>query len=369
MAIPGGEDWDELHLTLAYLGKRDRISDQVIAAMQETCDVFARSNAPLEGRIAGLGMFDATENSDGKDVIYAKPDVPGIMEFREQLARALTATGAVVASNFAFTPHMTLAYVEPGEFPEASVQRLPVRFDTITFSVGGDRTDYPLSGTGGAAPPSPANGVVSDAELAKALRVLDLVEQKMKEGPAALASPFSGSGAVTISRSYEQERAHLAMKHGWTFDQIDNMSFAQISLALAQSEVETTVSKIDEFHDPHSGRFARAPGGAGHGAAHEGAAHEAPTDDADVHAPHLANPSKAVIPEKAEGIVSRFFGRPIAKHEIASMIGAPDDAEVSMHHGFHTEPHRRGDLDFNFEHSVNFHWVSPKGDAQRTFHK
>jgi HK97 family phage portal protein len=329
LAVPGGEPWDEIHLTLAYLGKREAIRGDVIAAVQDACEVFARSNAPLEGRIAGLGLFDATAHSDGKDVIYARPDVPGIGEFREQLARTLTAAGAVVANHFPFTPHLTLAYVAPGEFPDAAVQRVPVRFAALTLSVGGVRTDYLLTGAGGAAPPQPAGGAVSDAELAKALRVLDLIEEHIKGGPAALAIPFRASDFEALA----------------------------------------AVSKIDEYHDPHSGRFTHAPG-SGIGSAGP-VRHEPPApafapehaQEMAVHAPFLANPSQAKVENlgsrlfrlggtKPQGHIDRIFGRPVPEHELASIVGAPNDSTV-----------RVGRIQKN---QVTLHWKSPDGEAQRT---
>ena len=94
---------DELHVTLAYLGK---IGDGTISE-QEVIDAVTRAvegQPALEGEVGGIGMFP--EGEDGAPT-YAPVDVPGLGLLREQVVAEL---GDVVRNDHGFTPHMTLGY-------------------------------------------------------------------------------------------------------------------------------------------------------------------------------------------------------------------------------------------------------------------
>ncbi|MFG2683154.1 phage portal protein [Streptomyces sp. NPDC048392] len=142
IAIEGGLPAEELHATLAYLGK-DLTKDQR-AAVATVVAGLAAQHQELVGTVGGLGHFPAGE--DGVPY-FATVDVPGLAELRHRLVEALTAAGIPAGSEHGFTPHMTLTYAEDGEEPPAPVEPVSLGFTELTLATGPDRTPFMLSGT------------------------------------------------------------------------------------------------------------------------------------------------------------------------------------------------------------------------------
>lgn len=149
LAIPGGESPDQLHLTLCYCGDVSELSDvqigRAISAVAET----AMMHGPLSGQIAGIGRFNASESSDGKDVFYANVDVPGLESMRQFLASSLEyMADCPPLANHGYTPHVTLAYLDPGaSFPINRIESQPINIHSLWLSLGDKRTEIPLAGT------------------------------------------------------------------------------------------------------------------------------------------------------------------------------------------------------------------------------
>ena len=150
LALPNGETPDELHVTLAYLGKAADIPD--FAAKEEALRAaiaqLAERTPPVVGALRGPGRFTATEHSDGQDVIYAGLEALGIQALRNRVVQAVEFVGLDVRKDFEYTPHLTLQYIAPGaDFPVQRVGPLPVTFNAITLCIGGQRMAYPLQGS------------------------------------------------------------------------------------------------------------------------------------------------------------------------------------------------------------------------------
>lgn len=148
LAIEGGEPPEQLHLTICYCGDANAMTDvqvaRAIAAVSETAMMWG----PLSGQIAGVGRFNATESSDGKDVLYANVDVPGLAEMRSHLASSLDWAGAPPLRNHGYTPHITLAYMEQGaDLPIQRIDTLPFAIRSLWVGVGDKRTEIPLAGS------------------------------------------------------------------------------------------------------------------------------------------------------------------------------------------------------------------------------
>lgn len=149
LALAGGENPDELHVTLAYLGK---IPDQPVdkATIEAAvAEVAAAETSPMEGSYNGLGRFVADDRGEGWPLV-ALVDVPGLSRFREDLVDALDEAGAEVADNHGFTPHTTLAYVAPPDEPaaqshlDAGLGPIDVRFASVWLCWGDERIEIPL---------------------------------------------------------------------------------------------------------------------------------------------------------------------------------------------------------------------------------
>jgi len=138
---------EALHVTLAYAGKVDALTDLQVAGAIVAAQKTATYNEPLAGTINGLGRFNASPSSDGKDVIYAVVDVPGLDELRSDLNECLEEYGIEPSETHGYTPHMTLAYIDAGApSPIATMPTLPLMFNSVSVAVGGKRVDYPLLG-------------------------------------------------------------------------------------------------------------------------------------------------------------------------------------------------------------------------------
>ena len=145
LAVPGGEPPQDLHITLAFIPNGAELAPDIQHLLQDVVADFAEQWSVVEGRIAGLGRFNATEWSDGKDVVYASLDAPCLPELRQELVAALESAGVEVAHNHGFSPHVTLAYVEPGaQLPVNAVPTTAVCFTALSLVVGEVLHQFPF---------------------------------------------------------------------------------------------------------------------------------------------------------------------------------------------------------------------------------
>lgn len=148
LTMDGGEDTDELHVTVLYLGKSEDIEDDKLEELKSQLETFCSQYTPLKGTIGGYGRFPATESSDGKDVLIGLVDVARLEALREAVIKLVTKIGIAPVLNHGYTPHVTIAYVDPSydkEFKPFS-KSIPLTIDGLTCSIGNDRVIYPLNG-------------------------------------------------------------------------------------------------------------------------------------------------------------------------------------------------------------------------------
>lgn len=148
LALPGGQPWEELHLTLCYSGDVSSFNDIQIANALLGLAAVASHAEPLPGMIAGIGRFNASESSDGKDVVYANVDVPGLEGLQILVRAVLESSGITARQDHGYTPHITLAYIDPGaEMPVDRLPRsLPINIDCLCISIGERRLSLPFAG-------------------------------------------------------------------------------------------------------------------------------------------------------------------------------------------------------------------------------
>lgn len=143
LAVPGGEQAEELHLTLAYMGTRLELGPFDVERLTATVKVWAATERPLSGSFAGVGRFVASEGTE--EPVLALVDVPGLDLMRARLIQALRREGLWPVSNHGFTPHVTLAWVSPSDpMPVESVPAFPIAVDRVAVVVGGERFVYPM---------------------------------------------------------------------------------------------------------------------------------------------------------------------------------------------------------------------------------
>lgn len=147
LAIPDGEEIDELHLTLCYLGDAGQYSSltkaEIIVAMRDV----ARWQQPLMGTVSGIGRFIGSNSSGGLDVIYASVDMPGLNEFRADVARRLGGNYLSSTPQHGFQPHITLAYVAGDEpTPDYDLSGINLRFECLYVCIGDEAIELPMMG-------------------------------------------------------------------------------------------------------------------------------------------------------------------------------------------------------------------------------
>lgn len=132
-----GESVEMLHITLAYMGNDMPVGafDAVTRAVESVCC----EAQPISGLINGVGRFNASDSSDGMDVVYASFDCPELSAFREKIVCAIESQLVPVKKNHGYIPHVTLKYVYPFDTnPLPVVQTTALKFDTVTVAMAGE---------------------------------------------------------------------------------------------------------------------------------------------------------------------------------------------------------------------------------------
>ena len=138
---------EDMHLTLAYCGDMSAYSTEQRSALEGTLSEALARISPLAGSIAGIGRFNASQTSDGKDVLYASFDAPDLPDFRQRLVSILENAGLQVSREHGFTPHITLAYVDRDDaMPDLMLDTLALRFEKVTLYWGDERKQFSLQG-------------------------------------------------------------------------------------------------------------------------------------------------------------------------------------------------------------------------------
>lgn len=114
LAIEGGENHEDFHVTLAYghfdaKGDEDDTSVRVQHAIDDIRDLI-----PDKIHFDAIRRFQASESSDGKDVIYAQVAAGQLEKVHDGLLESLKEHGIELKGTFPeYKPHMTLAYIDP----------------------------------------------------------------------------------------------------------------------------------------------------------------------------------------------------------------------------------------------------------------
>lgn len=193
LAQTGGEDPEEIHLTLAYLGTAADLEDP--ARLADVVRGFAASTPPLSGRVQGSGRFDTTQ--DGA-CLYAGPDIPGVDRVRHRLVEHLEHAGYPPSRDHAFTPHMTLAYGPAAEHVP-QLPGLPLEFTHLSLVLAGERHDFPLASSAIVKADEDVGQALVDRRPLLARQLEQEVEAALSElgGQAAQAYGIVARGAHT----------------------------------------------------------------------------------------------------------------------------------------------------------------------------
>ncbi|BFP50020.1 hypothetical protein KCMC57_63880 (plasmid) [Kitasatospora sp. CMC57] len=137
LAVPGGLDPADLHVTVAYLGPADAID----AGRLNTLTAALATRPPITATLAGHARFTGGD----KDVCVALVDSPALEDLHRDVTDALTAAAITFPRDHGYTAHTTLTYLDPDQ--AAPLDRLPatdVTFTALSVVHGTTRTDHPL---------------------------------------------------------------------------------------------------------------------------------------------------------------------------------------------------------------------------------
>jgi 2'-5' RNA ligase len=158
LAIEGGEDAEQLHLTLRYLGKgADFSEDARQAVIDAVADVLPHYvSGPVTAKAFGAAHWNG--NSDEPCWVWPvgdDPETPRIlgmlhgaiaMALEEGLAEGVDHP-ELPEPHTPFAPHICAAYSDELDLIIALEERLgPVTFDRVRVAFAGEHTDIPLGG-------------------------------------------------------------------------------------------------------------------------------------------------------------------------------------------------------------------------------
>lgn len=135
LTVPGGLAWDELHLTVAYLGDAADVGREVA---EKAAEALA-ARGPIAAQISGHARFTG---GDQGDVIVALVDSPDLEVLRRDALDLLAGLGVDVPSDHGYTPHITLTYQPVSRAtPMKRLDAQPVTFSAVSLVHGPDRVD------------------------------------------------------------------------------------------------------------------------------------------------------------------------------------------------------------------------------------
>lgn len=147
LAVPGGEDEEELHLTLFYLGEVAKLPpntrDYIVNAMAEV----ARNTPIVDGDGFAISTFNP-EKPDKETCVtlgVSGPELASVYKRVKTYIGEGFAAEELPEQHSPWIPHVTLAYSNDSSLPGQLTNRTgPIRFDVLRVAFAEQVTDFPL---------------------------------------------------------------------------------------------------------------------------------------------------------------------------------------------------------------------------------
>jgi 2'-5' RNA ligase len=196
LALDGGEDVEQLHLTLAYLGDAAEIDESTRAELIAWAyEMVTGWPSPVEADAFAPAIFNPEGPEPCAVLILAGAE---LAEFHETALADITDLVSLPEQHQPWIPHVTLAYIDDGDLingPGLGMVDLdeivpgrmgPVNFDRLRLAFGGEVTDVPI---GKAAAPEFPDPDAPDPDATTA------------EPQVTPATPMAAESAVVASTS------------------------------------------------------------------------------------------------------------------------------------------------------------------------
>lgn len=158
LAVDGGEDSDELHVTLGYLGEAALIPEEVKHALIECVSRCVSDWPTIVGDAFGVSMFNPEQTEDvtaggGEPcvvLLIAGQQLPVIhKDVMTDVSQTFAAAGMELHPQHSpWVAHLTLAYTGDADLSYFTDRVGPVTFDRVRLAFGDDMYDIPLGDWG-----------------------------------------------------------------------------------------------------------------------------------------------------------------------------------------------------------------------------
>jgi 2'-5' RNA ligase len=159
LAQPNGEPADQMHVTLGYYGRQGKhVTEAQVIAMQKCVAKMCQTAMPVKAVVGGIGRFNASEQSDNKDVLIGLVDSPDLHDLRDAIISEVQKCSAIAKCDdqpevagarpkrdHGYTPHFTLAYIDPeAQMPVHKLAREEFTFTHLVMAIGEHHHVYKL---------------------------------------------------------------------------------------------------------------------------------------------------------------------------------------------------------------------------------
>lgn len=118
LALPGGEDPEDMHITLFYFGDAADVPQAGREAIIYTALGIAANAPPLEVVLDGVDVFEENEERP----LIARVASPALEALRADLARAFDEADIEYSKDYEYQPHVTIKYLNQEPVPPVQVQ-------------------------------------------------------------------------------------------------------------------------------------------------------------------------------------------------------------------------------------------------------
>jgi ribosomal protein S18 acetylase RimI-like enzyme len=140
LLVEDGEEADEIHITLLYLGKESVYTPKQVESLPSLISQWAKTQRPLKATTQGAGTFV----NEGNHVLWASVNIPDVTRAHDGLVDFLRGHGLPIKEDYGYIPHITLKY---DKYHVRFLPKItPMSWDVtqVWFCRGEDWTPYPL---------------------------------------------------------------------------------------------------------------------------------------------------------------------------------------------------------------------------------